>query len=306
MSDLDRLERAFTPARLRTERERLGYKLNEFAELMGITRQTQAKYEKLQRNPDSDYLDKAASLGIDVLYLVTGTRFSSEPAIKEQLDSGKSIKDVVADLLQKLPEPRSDLETDQFPSEVKAKKEKSVGYNESDQKTENGSDDPIHERQIGSQQDESVRNYEATFDSESFVKIPLYNVHAAAGPGKLANTEEITATMVFKREWIHNELHANPANLYLIHIEGDSMEPSLRPGDVVLVDRSHIAPKRDGIYVIRMGESLLVKRLQRLPNHIVKVTSDNPAYDPFEISLDFNIHNEFEVIGRVIWSGRRQ
>lgn len=148
MSDLSHL---FTPARLRSERERLGYKLNEFAELMGITRQTQAKYEKLTRSPDSDYLEKASKLGIDVFYLITGTRLTSQPGFKAQLDSGKTIKDVVADLLENLPEPRSDLETDQFSVEVKATKEKSVGYSKSDQKSENGSDDPIREVRIGSE-----------------------------------------------------------------------------------------------------------------------------------------------------------
>lgn len=303
---MEGLERTFTPARLRSERERLGYKLNEFAEMMGITRQTQAKYEKLTRSPDSDYLEKASEHGIDVFYLITGTRLTSQPGISALLNSGKTIDEIVSELLPLLAEPGSDSATDEFSVQLESSKEKSGSYRKSDQKLGNGSDDPIHDSQIGSEQDESSRMYEEAFDSDSFVKIPLYNVHAAAGAGKLIHTEEITATMVFKKEWIHNELHANPANLYLIHIEGDSMEPSLRPGDVVLVDRTHIAPKRDGIYVIRMGDSLLVKRLQRLPNHRLKVTSDNPAYEPFEISLDFDLDNEFEVIGRVIWSGRRQ
>lgn len=148
---MDDLSKSFTPARLRTERERLGYKLNEFAELIGITRQTQAKYEKLERSPDRDYLERAAELGVDVLYLVTGNRFTSQPNIAAWLNTGKTVDKLITDLLPDLPHNRSDSETDEFAIELKIKEKESGTYNETDQENENGSSDPILDVQIGSE-----------------------------------------------------------------------------------------------------------------------------------------------------------
>lgn len=140
---------------------------------------------------------------------------------------------------------------------------------------------------------------------DEYAPVPLYDVRASAGHGALVEGESVADALVFKRQWIHQELHANPADLYLIHVDGESMEPTLRPGDVILVDRrSAQAVPRDGIYVLRMDGSLLVKRLQRLPGKKVKVTSDNPAYEPFELPLD-DPGDDMAIIGRVVWSGRR-
>ncbi len=61
---------------------------------------------------------------------------------------------------------------------------------------------------------------------------------------------------------------------------------------------------RDGIYVSRYDGLLQVKRLQRQPKGVVRVSSDNPAYDPFSV----NLHDEgtdFIIVGRVVWVGRK-
>src|SRR5690606_24456374 len=102
--------------------------------------------------------------------------------------------------------------------------------------------------------------------SDEYALIPLYDVKAAAGHGAAVQAEDVVDTLVFKREWIHHTLHANPNDLYLIAVQGESMTPTLHPGDMILVDRrTESTIGADGIYVLRMGDSLLVKRVQRLP-----------------------------------------
>ncbi|MDO8414172.1 MAG: helix-turn-helix transcriptional regulator [Gallionellaceae bacterium] len=142
-----------------------------------------------------------------------------------------------------------------------------------------------------------------TLDND-YVSIPLYDVHAAAGGGALVDAEHVVDVLHFKQEWIRAELRASPDDLYLIHVDGESMEPTLRPGDIILVDKRDHSQARDGIYVLRMNGTLLVKRLQRLPGGVIKVTSDNAAYSPFEINAS-NADDGFAIIGRVVWSGRR-
>lgn len=144
-----------------------------------------------------------------------------------------------------------------------------------------------------------------------YMYLPLYDVQAAAGHGAVVEHEEVVDFLAFKKAWIRRELGADPNDLYLISVEGDSMEPALRPGDVILVDRRQAwtVPK-DGVYVLHMDGSLLVKRLQSMPGGKIRVTSDNPAYTPFDLDRRWvdehqNDANGSGVIGRVVWSGRR-
>ncbi|MCD8522594.1 MAG: S26 family signal peptidase [Saccharospirillaceae bacterium] len=142
--------------------------------------------------------------------------------------------------------------------------------------------------------------------SDRYALIPLYNVSAAAGHGAVVEHEEVVDSLAFKREWISQTLNATPADLYLINVQGESMTPTLHPGDVILVDRRNGENiTTDGIYVIRMGDSLLVKRIQRLPGQKLRISSDNPAYQPFELKIDEAASDELAIIGRVVWSGRR-
>ncbi|WGO91854.1 helix-turn-helix transcriptional regulator [Pseudomonas viciae] len=60
--------------RLREERTRLGLNQEAFAQLGGITRNTQGSYEKGERNPDSVYLTAVLRAGVDVQYVLTGRR----------------------------------------------------------------------------------------------------------------------------------------------------------------------------------------------------------------------------------------
>lgn len=137
-----------------------------------------------------------------------------------------------------------------------------------------------------------------------YALIPLYDVRAAAGHGAFVDGEQIIDFLAFRRDWLWRELHAREGDLYLIEVDGESMEPTLRSGDVILVDRrSAQAVPRDGIYVIRMDHTLMIKRLQRLPGGRLRVSSDHPAYEPYELRADEA--GDMAIIGRVVWVGRR-
>lgn len=149
-------------------------------------------------------------------------------------------------------------------------------------------------------------HYKATSPpSPDYAAIPLYDVRAAAGGGAVVDHEHVVDFLHFKQEWIRQELRASPNDLYLIYVDGESMEPTLRPGDVILVDHRDQAQARDGVYVLRLDGTLLVKRLQKLPGGIIEVTSDNPAYKSFTLKLSEMKEQDFDIIGRVVWTGRR-
>lgn len=84
------------------------------------------------------------------------------------------------------------------------------------------------------------------------------------------------------------------------------MLPTLSEGDEILVDRGDAADRlRDGIYVLRVEEALLVKRIALNPAGLggrrLSIRSDNPAYPDWEDCDPAAV----EIIGRVIWVGRR-
>ena len=141
-------------------------------------------------------------------------------------------------------------------------------------------------------------------EATEYAAIPLVDVRAAAGSGAIVDSEYVVDVLHFKHEWINHELHAVASDLRLLFVEGESMEPGLRAGDIILVNVRDQHAQRDGIYVLRLEDALLVKRLQRLPGGKLRVSSDNSAYESFELTLPFN-NDDAAIIGRVVWMGRR-
>ena len=143
-------------------------------------------------------------------------------------------------------------------------------------------------------------------DGVGYVAVPLYNnVQASAGAGALVGEEVADGFMRFSEEWLRVELGVRLRDLYMIRASGDSMEPTFRSGDALLIDRRATIPDSEGIYIMRSGASLLVKRLQLLPGRRVRVSSDNPLYQPYELLVSDLNDDDVAVIGRVVWSGRR-
>ncbi|WP_416192019.1 S24 family peptidase [Neisseria sp. CCUG12390] len=139
-------------------------------------------------------------------------------------------------------------------------------------------------------------------DVEEFIFVPRYDIQAAAGHGQLVGDEKPVFTMAFRRYWIENYVTRDTKNLSVISVKGDSMEGVLNDGDSILINHSETTP-RDGLYVLRLNENLLVKRLQLMPGGIVNVISANEAYPTFEIDLK-HLGEDISIIGRVEWFGR--
>jgi len=135
-------------------------------------------------------------------------------------------------------------------------------------------------------------------DSGEWVDVPRLDLGASAGPGRVAGGEAAFDTFRFSRRWLA-EQGLEGAQLSAIRVEGDSMEPLLNDGDEILVDRSP-RPFRDGIHVVRLGDTLMVKRVASAGAGRVALLSQNLAYPPVEVAAE-----EVTIIGRVVWKGGR-
>lgn len=147
-----------------------------------------------------------------------------------------------------------------------------------------------------------VRGVASTKSRTDVIMVPRLAVGASAGPGALDAEDAPLGQIGFETRWLR-QLSANPKALSVIQVSGDSMSPTLIDGDDILVDRADGAERiRDGIYVLRVDDSLIVKRLTINPVQLsFSVRSDNPAYPDWNDVSPANI----DIVGRVIWTGRR-
>lgn len=85
--------------RLKEERNRLGMNQTDFGEGCGVTKQAQLRYEKGERKPDSEYLNKAHALGVNVAYVLTGERGNATTVGRVSAGGDVSMKRDEAELL---------------------------------------------------------------------------------------------------------------------------------------------------------------------------------------------------------------
>ena len=138
---------------------------------------------------------------------------------------------------------------------------------------------------------------------EGLVAVNRTAVRASAGPGAIVSEESGRPYFAFDERWL-KALTGSPSDkLSIIRVEGDSMAPTLSPGDDILVDLADREERlRDGVYVLRIDDALVVKRIALHPiGGRVTVQSDNPAYPDWP---DCDLAG-LNCIGRVIWAGRK-
>lgn len=131
--------------------------------------------------------------------------------------------------------------------------------------------------------------------------VPVYSVEASAGSGRVVDLEEHIANLAFSPRYLAEMTAARGRDLAAIRVRGDSMEPTLLDDDMVLIDRTKTSLDYDGLFVLRFGEALHVKRVGRGRSRAtVQVISDNRIYPAVEME-----RTEIEVVGKVLWYGRK-
>ena len=154
----------------------------------------------------------------------------------------------------------------------------------------------VSEAQLGGPEEKSATV--GRIPRADWVDVPRLALGASAGPGAVAEGEAPVGAFRFAARWLRGQ-GLDPAMLSAIAVAGDSMEPTLRDGDEILVDKTP-RPLRDGIHVVRLDDALLVKRVELLRGGHIALASDNPAYRTIEVPM-----GEIGVVGRVVWKSGR-
>jgi phage repressor protein C with HTH and peptisase S24 domain len=154
----------------------------------------------------------------------------------------------------------------------------------------------VTEDQLGGSQEKSATL--ASARDVGWVDVRRLPLHASAGPGATVGEEDAIGSFRFSQRWLRDQ-GLQPDRLSAITVRGDSMEPTLRDGDEILVDAT-LRNRRDGIHVVKLDGALVVKRLDTSRPGRVVLLSDNEVYPPIDCA-----HDEVEVIGRVVWKSGR-
>lgn len=130
--------------------------------------------------------------------------------------------------------------------------------------------------------------------------VPVFDLAASAGHGALVDYETIAYSLAFPPSYLDKLTRSHPKNLAIISVKGESMLPTLKDDDIVMVDTSKKNIGYDGMFVIRHIDVIKVKRLRLSPDRtaITLVSDNSTLYQPETWPAE-----EIEVIGRVIWVG---
>ena len=136
----------------------------------------------------------------------------------------------------------------------------------------------------------------------SLIKIDVLDAIACCGDGIESFSENVIGQHMMTLPALREFTMTTPDNIKIIRAIGDSMLPTITPGDMVWIDISQKSPTSDGLYLLCVGRDLMIKRIQINPfNNSATIKSDNPRYATFE-------HKNFadiRVLGRVIYHIQR-
>jgi phage repressor protein C with HTH and peptisase S24 domain len=134
------------------------------------------------------------------------------------------------------------------------------------------------------------------------VDVPEYDVQISAGPGALVSEEPVRRYWGLPRAFLEM-LRLDARQTGFVEITGDSMIPSLYPGDLVLIDLRAKHPGLGAIYALWDGDATVCKHVESIPESDppkLRIISANKAYSTYEVPAEWA-----NVIGRVAWFGRR-
>ncbi|MGP1385715.1 MAG: XRE family transcriptional regulator [Thainema sp.] len=112
--------------------------------------------------------------------------------------------------------------------------------------------------------------------------------------------------LAFDTDWLKEQFPKSFENLFLTEVLDESMEPTLQMGDLVLVNTNErdLTAVNHGIYLLKLDDHILIKRLQYVAEHTLRVLSDNLAYENFSLELSEQSLS-VSLMGKVVWFSRK-
>ncbi len=153
-----------------------------------------------------------------------------------------------------------------------------------------------------------------TEGSAELLSRPLIAGAASCGPGgEIADPGPTALRMPFRKDFLLELLQESGAgsteDLYVVECSGESMRPTVHPGDMALINTSlelRLQPKRNALYLVRPDPASAEGRIKRVridANGQLCFLSDAPGFTPIAVDLD-SLPMQSLILGRVCWVAR--
>ena len=132
-------------------------------------------------------------------------------------------------------------------------------------------------------------------ETEKFFQVRYFaDIRASAGGGAEIFDENF-ATISIDEKIMHNMVGLGNTELEAIHVDGESMEPTLQDGSIVFVDRTQTNINKNGIFIASTTGGLFIKRIQQRADGMIELISDNSIYPSQAVHPD-----EVTIVGKVV------
>ncbi len=132
-------------------------------------------------------------------------------------------------------------------------------------------------------------------ETEKFFQVRYFaDIRASAGGGAEV-FDEGYENISLDKTVMQTLVGMGNTKLEAIHVDGESMEPTLQDGSIVFIDREQTNINKDGIFIASTTTGLFIKRIRQRADGMVELISDNKIYSPEIISPD-----EINIVGKVV------
>lgn len=139
-------------------------------------------------------------------------------------------------------------------------------------------------------------------EASDFVQVARLSVEVGAGPGRPISVVEELGSLQFRRDFLRS-VGVSSANAAIVSVKGLSMDPTIKDGAVLLINRNDRVLRAGSIYAFSWDGEMLVKRF--LKRHDVwHATSDNDDKDEYP-DIVLNGQEETLIQGRAVWMGSK-
>lgn len=138
-------------------------------------------------------------------------------------------------------------------------------------------------------------------DTGDIIMVPMVEARLSAGTGSFETGDGQERFYAFRLDFLRRK--GIPAQMALMRVSGDSMEPEIKDGDVVLIDQNQKTPTPGKLFAVGVEDMVYIKEVNAEPGKLV-LSSYNKAYPALEVDARGDLATDIRIIGRAVWVGR--
>jgi len=138
-------------------------------------------------------------------------------------------------------------------------------------------------------------------NAPGIIMIPMVDAVLSAGEGSFETSGDSERQFAFRQDFLSPK--GNISQMVLMRVDGDSMEPRISDGDMVLIDQSQKHLRTGKIFAVGVEDMVYLKMVSAMPGKVI-LSSINEDYPPLEVDTRGDLEDSVRIIGRMIWSCR--